>query len=341
MTISSTNRKAGPYIGNGTASVFPFYFKVFVATDMEVIRLNLTTSTETTLALTTDYTVTLNADQNATPGGTITLVAGALPTGMNLVITSAVPNLQLTDLTNQGGFYPDVINDALDKLTIEVQQVTLVAQAALYFPISDPDNIKGELPSQSTRKNKVLTFDNDGQPNASIAAVDVSTTAANITSIVTVSDNIASVNTNTANIAAINTAATNIASIIAAPGSATAAAASASAAATSATNSQNSAIDSAASAAAAAGVIAAAGLPSSLVGHAKEFLQVKVTENGYDLVKSVAAPMLYGFNLSVDKQSLLYDATRDNADVANYATWTMSENVEFKVVNNQLAMVLL
>lgn len=341
MTISSTNRKAGPYIGNGTASVFPFYFKVFVATDMEVIRLNLTTNTETTLALTTDYTVTLNADQNANPGGNITLVAGNLPTGMNLVITSAVPNLQLTDLTNQGGFYPDVINDALDKLTIEVQQITLTAQAALYFPISDPDNIKGELPSQIQRANKVLTFDATGQPNASIAAVDVSTTAANITSIVTVSDNIASVNTNTANMAAINTAATNIASIIAAPGSATAAAASAAAAATSATNSQNSAIDSAASAAAAAGVIAAAGLPASLVGHAKEFLQVKTTENGYDLVKSVAAPMLYGFNLSGDKQSLLYDATRDNADVANYATWTMSENVEFKVVNNQLAMVLL
>ena len=66
MTISSTNRKAGPYIGNGTTTVFPFYFKVFAAADVEVVRLTVATNVETILTLTTDYTVTLNTDQNAT-----------------------------------------------------------------------------------------------------------------------------------------------------------------------------------------------------------------------------------------------------------------------------------
>jgi hypothetical protein len=70
-------------------------------------------------------------------------------------------------------------------------------------------------------------------------------------------------------------------------------------------------------------------------------LQVKTTENGYDLVASVAAPTFFGFNLSNDKQSLNYDVSRQGSDVADYATWTMSENVKFEVVNNQLAMVLL
>jgi len=81
MTISSTTRIAGPFIGNGTASAFPFTFKVFAATDLDVIKLTVSTGTESTLVLTTDYTVSLNGDQNSNPGGTVTLTAGALATG--------------------------------------------------------------------------------------------------------------------------------------------------------------------------------------------------------------------------------------------------------------------
>ena len=36
MTISSTNRKAGPYSGNGLSTVFPFAFKVFTPDDLRV-----------------------------------------------------------------------------------------------------------------------------------------------------------------------------------------------------------------------------------------------------------------------------------------------------------------
>ena len=34
MTISSTTRVAGPFIGAGTTQTFPFAFKVFEATDL-------------------------------------------------------------------------------------------------------------------------------------------------------------------------------------------------------------------------------------------------------------------------------------------------------------------
>jgi hypothetical protein len=34
MTISSTTRIEGPFIGNGSASVFSFAFKVFQAADL-------------------------------------------------------------------------------------------------------------------------------------------------------------------------------------------------------------------------------------------------------------------------------------------------------------------
>ena len=166
MTISSTTRIAGPFVGNGTASVFPFTFKVFAAADLDVVRLDTSTGAESTLVLNSDYSVTLNGDQNSTPGGSITLLAGALATGYTLVITSDIANLQPTDLTNQGGFYPEVITDALDRATIQIQQISDIGERALRIPITD-GNLNMELPALGERENKYLVFDASGQPSVS------------------------------------------------------------------------------------------------------------------------------------------------------------------------------
>ena len=72
MTISGILRTAGPYIGNSTTTVFGFTFKVFSTDQLEVVKLNTSTGVQTTLTLTTDYTVTLNGNQNSNPGGSVT-----------------------------------------------------------------------------------------------------------------------------------------------------------------------------------------------------------------------------------------------------------------------------
>ena len=164
MTISSTTRIAGPFIGNGTASAFPFTFKVFAATDLDVIKLTVSTGTESTLVLTTDYTVSLNGDQNSNPGGTVTLTAGALASGFTLTITSDIANLQPTDLTNQGGFYPEVITDSLDRATIQIQQIADIGDRTLKIPISD-GVLNMELPTATERANSFLSFDANGLPS--------------------------------------------------------------------------------------------------------------------------------------------------------------------------------
>lgn len=134
MTISSQSRKAGPFTGNGSTTAFPFAFKVFSASDAYVVRAN-TSGVETVLTMGTDYTVTLNSNQNSNPGGTVTL-ASALASNFKLVITSAVPNLQPVDITNNGAFYPKVINDALDRVTIMVQQNAQEAGRGIKVPIT-------------------------------------------------------------------------------------------------------------------------------------------------------------------------------------------------------------
>jgi len=217
MTISSNIRKAGPFVGNGTASTFAFSFKVFQASDLEVVRLNVSTSVETILVINSNYTVSLNADQNSNPGGSITLTAGALAAGFNLVITSDIENLQPTDIVNQGGFYPDVIEDALDRATIQIQQLQEAVDRSAKLPITssaDADALVADI---------VVLADN--QTNIDIVAT---------------------------NISSVNTAATNIAAIIAAPTQASNAAASASAASGSASAAAASESAAAASAAAAA-----------------------------------------------------------------------------------------
>jgi len=134
MTISLENRKSGPYLGTGAVSSYPFNFTVFSASDLEVVRAD-DVGAESTLTLTLDYTVSLNADQDSNPGGTVNLTS-PLPADFLLVITSKVAALQPTDLTNQGGFYPQVVTRSLDRLTILVQQLKEQFSRTVKVPIT-------------------------------------------------------------------------------------------------------------------------------------------------------------------------------------------------------------
>ena len=164
MTINSTIRKAGPFIGNGGTTVFPFAFKVFTAADLWVVKLTVSTNVQATLVLTTDYTVVLNQDQDSNPGGSATLVAGPLASGYTLTMTSDVADLQPTDLTNQGGFYPDVINDSLDRATIQIQQVQEEVDRSMRLPLSSTADT--ELPNPDA--NQLIGWNSTGDGLANI-----------------------------------------------------------------------------------------------------------------------------------------------------------------------------
>ena len=148
MTISSETRKAGPFLGTGAISEYPFNFAVFTDSDLLLVSAD-DNGADTTLVLGTDYTVSLNADQDSSPGGEITLTA-PLPLDHLLVITSEVEALQPVDLTNQGGFYPSVVNAALDRLTILIQQIKEQVSRSLKVSITStadatPDAILAEV----------------------------------------------------------------------------------------------------------------------------------------------------------------------------------------------------
>ena len=176
MTINSTTRKTNPLVGNGNTATYPFAFKVFQDSEIVVKKLEISTNIETTLTLgaNNDYIVTLNSDQNSNPGGSITLRSGGnnqnLATGFQIVITSSLSALQGTDLTNQGGFYPEVINDALDKSVILHQQQEDEIDRSIKFSLTNSINSTEITESATARANKVLSFDSTGEIGLSDAA---------------------------------------------------------------------------------------------------------------------------------------------------------------------------
>lgn len=168
MSISTGGtRKAGPFSGNGSTTAFPFAFKVFQASDVLVVQTD-TTPADTTLVLDTNYTVSLNANQDANPGGTVNMVT-APPSGYLLTIGSDLPQLQSVTLTNNGGFYPTVINNALDYMTILVQQLSEKIGRALVMPFST--NATGQLPPVSP--GSLLGWKQDGSGIDNVGATGV------------------------------------------------------------------------------------------------------------------------------------------------------------------------
>lgn len=169
MTISSETRRAGPFNGNDVNTSFPFGFKVFDKTDVKVLRAD-SSGVSTALVLDSDYSVALNANQDSSPGGTITYpISGTpLPTGYTMVILGALPYLQPTDITNQGGFYPQVIEDMVDRATIQIQQLEENLSRAIV--VTEAESTSPVLPNASARANMLLGFD----PNGNVTMMPIS-----------------------------------------------------------------------------------------------------------------------------------------------------------------------
>lgn len=155
MPISSLQRKVGPTPGNGVATDFPFAFKVFAPSDLQVVRTSANGG-DTTLTLASDYLVILNADQDEDPGGLVRLPQ-ALPAGMGLTIISAVPLLQPTDWQNQGRFLPETLNESLDRGVAGVQQLAERLGRAIVAP-----STVGQLTMVKPLGNRLLGWNEDG-----------------------------------------------------------------------------------------------------------------------------------------------------------------------------------
>lgn len=159
MTVSTTTSSVGPYSCNGSTTEFPVTFP-FLEDDDLVVYLIDSNGDSTTLTIDTHYTVTGAGGAS----GTVTTVA-TYASGNTILIDRVVDLLQETDLENQATYYPEVLEDALDKLTMIAQQLYSGVSRSIKFPTSDMPITDPVLPSRDERLGKFLQFDSvTGQP---------------------------------------------------------------------------------------------------------------------------------------------------------------------------------
>lgn len=166
MTISNTDDPvAGPFEGDDSQTEFPFTFKVFATTDLDGGVVAQIDGVQSTLVLDSDYSITLNADQNSNPGGTLTYPISGTPlaTGDTLTIASNLTDTQPSTIPNRSGFYARVVENALDRTVMLIKQAKAGLSRSLRFPLAD-FGVNTELPSAADRALKQLTFDADGDP---------------------------------------------------------------------------------------------------------------------------------------------------------------------------------
>ena len=148
--ISNVPRRV-VYAASGVGP-YAFTFEILDETDIAVYKAS------TLLTLTTDYTVTINADGT----GEVDLVATAGTS--NITIVGAKNIQRTTDFTTGGDLFADALNDELDNQTIFIQQVAETAERGLKAPVTDPTDIAMTLPAKASRAGKTLAFDANGNP---------------------------------------------------------------------------------------------------------------------------------------------------------------------------------
>ena len=123
MAVDSTVRKIS-YTGDGSVKNFSFPFVVFDPSDPLVYTsTDSDGSTAVQAKFEQDYTVALNADQDNSPGGTVTF-ATAPASGEIITIISGIPETQPMVLTTHDGFDPRVLNKSADRAVALIQQLS-------------------------------------------------------------------------------------------------------------------------------------------------------------------------------------------------------------------------
>lgn len=175
MTIATQINKV-LYAGDGVQTVFPYTFKIFNASDMVVIR-RAADGTETTLALTTHYTVS-GAGSDA--GGNVTLVGAqaASPPAVDekLLVKRVVPLTQNTDWVDNDPFPAAVIENAIDRAICIAQQQQETLDRCL--KVGETSSLSGAIDPDQIAADAAAT-----QANADAAAASAAQAAASAASL--------------------------------------------------------------------------------------------------------------------------------------------------------------
>ena len=141
MSLSSTINKV-IYSGDGVTIEWPFSFPVLEDGHLAVIFTD-GAGFETVLSPSL-----YDVDGIGAPsGGSVTYprVGDPITGGTKLTLLRTVPYTQTTVLSNQGGYYPEVVERRFDQIYMALQQLEERVSRASLHPLSDPATEQGNL----------------------------------------------------------------------------------------------------------------------------------------------------------------------------------------------------
>ncbi len=169
MTITSTVAR-NDYTGSDTVGPYAYTFRIFNATDLEVIVRD-TNDLEIPYVYQTDYTVSGVGNRT---GGNVTFV-DEVPLNYAISIRRVVPVTQQTNLRNQGQYYPETVEDTFDVgVMIDQQQQDQMDRSVYLSETYDPADYDLQLPAPSASKAIVWNVAGTGFDNATLSAVQLS-----------------------------------------------------------------------------------------------------------------------------------------------------------------------
>jgi chemotaxis protein histidine kinase CheA len=170
IPISDVTRRV-VYSGSAGAGPYSFSFEILDEGDIAVYE------NDTLLTITTDYTVTINADGT----GSVTLVTASTASDTVAILGNKGIERQ-TDFVTGGDLFASSLNDELDAQTIFAQQNAEAASRAIKIPPQSSLSIDTTLPVPQA--NYILGWNDDGdailnlQEIGSYKGTDATTTTA-------------------------------------------------------------------------------------------------------------------------------------------------------------------
>ena len=157
MTVSSTTVKQS-YSGNGSTSAFTYSFKINSINELKVI-IRSSTGTETVKSISTHYNVS-----DTGSGGTVTFTSGNIPVNGETVVLLRNTNLtQTTDYVENDPFPAESHEGALDKLTLQIQEVQEEVDRSIKLSQTNTMTSTEFTVGATDRASKVLAFDSSGE----------------------------------------------------------------------------------------------------------------------------------------------------------------------------------
>jgi len=158
MSVAQTAERISKQAGNGVTTAFSGSWKIFAATDLRVEKINAAGVYTGALTNGVDYTVVFDTDAET---WTVTYTVAPVSGGYALVLGTEMPMTQGSNFPREGMTPAATAKNALDKLTVLVQQLRDRVDRVPIQPIT-PVNPNNQITIDPPVTRRALVYEISG-----------------------------------------------------------------------------------------------------------------------------------------------------------------------------------